>query len=217
MAGLIARSQLLPLQSGRRRLLMATESHMASARGTLDQQKSSRPSPSERGTRRMSSPMEERNRKEGKKTGRSKQGPVEKRYGGVLGGTSDYRTCIHESAFWTLAKCRRLVGRQWTDPTQCCFDPARTSMVLFCCPHLMPERIINCPVTENPFVDSWFARSGHGRFHRAFPRNGIWGFSFADRVVGFLSDSVAGPFAEPRSFQTSMTRQGGRGKHKTRG
>jgi hypothetical protein len=86
-------------------------------------------------------------------------------------------------------------------------------LVLFCCPHLMPERIINCPVTKNPFVESWFARFGHARFPRALPNGFCLGIQFRSRAVGFSSDSVAGPFAEPRSL---LREGGGRGRDRTR-
>lgn len=77
----------------------------------------------------------------------------------------------------------------------CC----RQNLVLFCCPHLMLERIINRPVTGNTFVESWFARFGDCRFPRALPTtNGLLGIQVHCKVtVGILSDSVAGPLPNP--------------------
>jgi hypothetical protein len=67
----------------------------------------------------------------------------------------------------------------------------------------MPERIINCPVTKNTFVESWFARFGHDRFPRALPHNGFWGFSFAAewsvfcRILWLARSPNPDPFKHP--------------------
>jgi hypothetical protein len=85
----------------------------------------------------------------GEKTGRSRQGPVEKN--GTVGYLAVHLITVH-------ASMNRPSGCQMPTPRGKKMDRpdtmllcSRQTLVLFCCPHLMPERIINGPVTKKHY------------------------------------------------------------------